>query len=166
MPEMSLTLQDSYRCPICRYGKLNAMVMMDAFSCDFCRHIFSVNLEQQILRVEDRVPKTGWRWQNDRWTTLKPLDVDLSILVWITSIFLVTIPSGMIGLSAYVFPPIGGLMWNSFSIVWAEITFSVHFLIATWLLVEHYQLPSYVAARIAIDRLLERVLERLRSINA
>jgi hypothetical protein len=69
----------------------------------------------------------------------------------------VTIPPGMIALSAYVFPPIGGLMWNSFSIVWAEITFSVHFLIATWLVVEHYQLPSYVAARITLDRLLERL---------
>jgi hypothetical protein len=133
------------------------MVMMDAFSCGFCRHIFSANLTEQVLRVEDRVPQTAWRWQGDRWSSLNPVSVDLSIIVWMTSVFLFTIPSGVIWLSAYVFPPIGGLTWTSFSIVWGEIVFSVHCLIAAWLLVEHYQLPSYVAARIAIDRLLQRI---------
>jgi hypothetical protein len=155
---MSLTRQDSYICPICRHGKLNDMVMMDTLCCSFCRHIFSVNfnvkLEQQILQVEDRIPQTVWRWQGDRWISLHPVNVDLSILVWMTSVFLVAIPSGVIWLSAYVFPPIGGLMWNSFPIVWGDVTFSIHFLIAAWLLVEHYQLPNYVAARIAIDRVL------------
>jgi hypothetical protein len=154
---MPLTLQDSYLCPICRHGQLNPMVMMETFSCGFCRHIFSVNLTEQVLRVEDRVPHSAWRWNNDRWSALNLINVNLSMIVWMTSVFLVTVPSGVIWLSAYVFPPIGGLTWNSFSIVWGEIVFSVHFLIAAWLLVEHYQLPSYVAARIAIDRLLQRL---------
>jgi len=147
-----LNFQDSYPCPVCRNGALQGMVMMDAWSCSFCRHIFSANLAEQVLRLEDTVPKTAWRWQGDRWASLHSTRGDLSILVWFTSVFLLVIPSGLIWLGAYVFPPMGGLTWNSFSIVWGEITFSVHFLIAAWLLVEHYQLPSYVAARIAIDR--------------
>ena len=158
-----LTLQDSYRCPICRHGTLQNMAMMDAFSCSFCRHIFSVNLTDQVLQVEDQLPKSVWRWQGDRWGTLNPKDIDLSILVWVMGVFLVTIPSGVIWLGAYVFPPIGGLMWNSFSVVWGAVTFSAHFSIAAWLLFEHYQLPSYVAARIAIDRLKTRLNEQVRS---
>ena len=75
-----------------------------------------------------------------------------------------TIPSGVIWLGAYVFPPIGGLMWTSFSVVWGAITFSAHLLIAVWLLFEHYQLPSYVAARIVVDRFRERVRSRFDSV--
>lgn len=158
-----LTLQDSYSCPICRHGTLSSMAMMDAFSCSFCRHIFTVNLTEQVLQVEDQIPKNVWRWQGDRWGTLKARDVDLSILVWVIGVFLVTIPSGVIWLGAYVFPPTGGLMWTSFSVVWGAITFSAHLLIAVWLLFEHYQLPSYVAARIVVDRFRERVRSRFDS---
>ena len=69
----------------------------------------------------------------------------------------------MIGLPAYVFPPIGGLQLNSFSIVWAEMTLGIHGLIAAWLLVEHYQLPSYVAAKITIDRTIEQLKDRIKN---
>ncbi len=132
------------------------MVMMETLSCSFCRHIFSAELNQQILRVEDQIPKSTWTWQGDRWASGNLVNVDLTQLVWFTSLFMVVVPTSLMGLSAYIFPPIGGLQWNSFSVVWSGLTFGGHLLIATWLLVEHYQLPSYVAAKITLQRLFEQ----------
>ena len=153
----SLTLDQRYSCPICRHGQLQGMVLMDAFSCDFCRHIFSVNLQEQVLRVEDRVPKSAWQLKKGRWRSLNPVSVDLSAIIWLTGAFLVLVPAGLIGLSAYVFPPIGGLTWSSFPVMWGEFTLMAHGIIAIWLLLEHYQLPSYVAAQIAWARAWERL---------
>lgn len=136
------------------------MVMMETLSCSFCRHIFSADLRQQILRVEDTIPKLTWVWQGDRWASQHlgqgNLTYNLTHLVWLTSLFMVTIPATLVWLSAYIFPPIGGLHWNSFSMVWGDVTWGLHGLIAVWLLVEHYQLPSYIAAKITIQRALER----------
>jgi len=73
------------------------------------------------------------------------------------------IPALIIGLPAYVFPPIGGLQLNSFSTVWGEMTLGTHSLIAAWLLVEHYQLPTYVAAKITIDRTIEQLKDRIKN---
>lgn len=152
----SFNLQDNFPCPICRKGQVQSMVMMETLSCSFCRHIFSADLSHQILRVEDQVPKSTWAWTGDRWTSGNLVNVDLTKLVWLTSLFMVVIPTSLMGLSAYIFPPIGGLHWNSFSVVWSGLTFGSHLLIAAWLLVEHYQLPSYVAAKITLQRLLEQ----------
>ena len=159
----SFNLQDTYPCPICRNGKVQPMVMMETLSCSFCRHVFSADLSLQILRVEDTLPKSTWIWNRDRWTTQTPRDSDLTYLVWFTSAFLIIIPALMIGLPAYVFPPIGGLQLNSFSIVWGEMTVGLHSLIAAWLLVEHYQLPSYVAAKITLDRTIEQLKDRIKN---
>jgi hypothetical protein len=137
------------------------MVMMETLSCSFCRHIFSADLSQQILRVEDTIPKSTWAWNGDRWTSRNLADVDLTLLVWFTSIFITLVPASLLGLSAYIFPPIGGLQWDSFSVVWSGLTLGSHALIAAWLLVEHYQLPGYVAAKITIQRTLEQLKAQL-----
>lgn len=159
----SFNLQDTYPCPVCRNGTVQSMVMMETLSCSFCRHIFSADLSLQTLQVEDTLPKSSWIWNRDRWITRTSRDSDLTYLVWFTSAFLIIIPASMIGLPAYVFPPIGGLQLNSFSIVWAEMTLGIHSLIAVWLLVEHYQLPTYVAAKITIDRTIEQLKGRIKN---
>jgi hypothetical protein len=157
----AFNLQDTFPCPICRKGQVQSMVMMETLSCSFCRHIFSADLSQQILRVEDTIPKSTWAWNGDRWTSRNLADVDLTLLVWFTSIFITVIPASLLGLSAYIFPPIGGLQWDSFSVVWSGLTLGSHALIAAWLLVEHYQLPGYVAAKITIQRTLEQLKAQL-----
>jgi len=43
-------LSGVYPCPVCRLGQLKALPTMDAIACDFCRHIFTVNLEKQQLK--------------------------------------------------------------------------------------------------------------------
>ena len=159
----SFNLQDTYPCPICRNGTVQSMVMMETLSCSFCRHIFSADLSSQVLRVEDTLPKSAWLWHQGRWTTQISRNGDLTALVWFTSAFLICIPVLMIALPAYVFPPIGGLQLNSFSMVWGEITLGIHGLIASWLLAEHYQLPTYVAAKITIDRTIEQLRNRVKS---
>ena len=159
----SFNLQDTYPCPICRHGTIQSMVMMETLSCSFCRHIFSADLSSQVLRVEDKLPKSAWLWHQGRWTTQTSRNGDMTALVWFTSVFLILIPCLMIALPAYVFPPIGGLQMDSFSMVWGELTLGIHGLLASWLLVEHYQLPTYVAAKITIDRSLEELKNRIKS---
>jgi hypothetical protein len=135
---------------------MQPMVLMDAFACDFCRHIFSVNLEAQILRLEDNVQPMIWHWNGLRWRSTGA-NVDLSILVWISSVVLVMIPAGLIWLCAYIFPPLDGLRWNSFSIVWGEFVCAIHSCFALWLLAEHYQLPTYVTGKIWLERFFARL---------
>jgi hypothetical protein len=153
----SFNLQETFPCPICRKGQVQSMVMMETLSCSFCRHIFSADLQAQVLRVEDKIPKLAWIWNGDRWTARNSDNADLTLLVWFTSAFITIVPASLLGLSAYIFPPIGGLQWNSFSVVWSGLTLGSHSLIAAWLLVEHYQLPGYVAAKITIQRIWQRI---------
>jgi hypothetical protein len=133
------------------------MVMMDTLSCSFCRHIFSTDLSRQILRVEDTIPKSAWIWNGDRWSNSIARNAGITHLVWFTAIFLWIIPAVMIGVPGYIFPPIGGLKWNSFSVLWGAATFGIHSLIAGWLLVEHYQLPNYIAAKITLQRSIAQI---------
>ncbi|MBD0269899.1 MAG: hypothetical protein ICV77_16605, partial [Cyanobacteria bacterium Co-bin8] len=48
---LSVDSGSTYLCPVCRHGQIEAMTLMDAFACNFCRHIFEVNLEQQTVQV-------------------------------------------------------------------------------------------------------------------
>ncbi|MEB3293537.1 MAG: hypothetical protein VKJ24_10285 [Synechococcales bacterium] len=152
----SLNLQEKYPCPVCQHGEIQPMVMMDAYSCPFCRHLFSVNLEAQILRLEDAVQPMMWRWNGRRWRSLGA-NVDLSILVWLSSLVLVVLPAGLIWLCAYIFPPLEGLHWNSFPIIWGEIVCAIHSGFAFWLLAEHYQFPTYITCKIGLAQLLARL---------
>jgi len=46
-----LNYHDTYSCPVCRHGKIAALPLMEAYACNFCQHIFTANLEQQVLKM-------------------------------------------------------------------------------------------------------------------
>ncbi|MBD2326313.1 hypothetical protein [Alkalinema sp. FACHB-956] len=159
-PRRRLVLEDHYTCPVCRHGQLRSMVMMDAFSCEFCRQLFTANLEQQIIRLEGGLQPMGWRWLGHRWQPLHQRNSDITVLVWLASFVFLLIPAELIWLCAYIFPPLEGLTWRSFPMLWGDVTFGLHCLIAAWLLVEHYQLPAYVACKTGLQRLRDRWQQR------
>ncbi len=129
---------------------------MDAFACDFCRHIFTPNLEAQTIEVVDSVQPMTWRWTGQSWRQSRHLDRDLTLLVWGLGAVLVLLPPGLVWLAGYVFPPLPDSPGASVPLIWAGLTLLCHSLLALWLVAEHYQFSAYVALKLQLRRQLQR----------
>jgi len=151
-----LQTAEVYQCPVCRSGQLRGMALMDAFSCDFCRHIFEANLEQQTVHLADGTQRMGWRWQGRRWQTLHRGN-GVTPVLWMASGVLVGLPTGLVALGAYIFPPLEDSPGSSLPFIWCIATLSAHSLMVLWLWAEHYQMPSYIAARVWLNRRRQRL---------
>lgn len=149
-----LSYQKTYSCPVCRHGQIQALTLMDAFACNFCRHIFTMNFQEQSIRVEDSTQAFVWRWTGRAWQPVQQDDFDLTLVIWLVSVALVTLPPALIWLSHHTFPPLPDSAWYWFPTLWTTVALIFHFLLVLWLLLEHYQIPSYVALRIQLQRWL------------
>ena len=76
-PNKQLNYFGTYTCPVCRHGEVTAMTLMEAFACNFCRHIFAVNLEQQILKMADSQVPLSWRWNGRHWQGIQQDGIEL-----------------------------------------------------------------------------------------
>ncbi|MBE9080182.1 hypothetical protein IQ241_23320 [Romeria aff. gracilis LEGE 07310] len=158
-PSRQLAFHDSYRCPMCCHGQLSGLTLMDAFACDFCRHIFTANLSAQSLQVADSAQPMAWRWNGQRWRAAQRADLEVTALIWLFGLSLACFPTGIIALSNYIFPPLESSS-QSFPLVWTGLTFLIHGSLVFWLLAEHYQWPPYITAKIRLRRLSERLSDR------
>ena len=149
-----LNFHDSYSCPVCRYGHISVLTLTEAFACDFCRHIFTANLEEQVLIMADSTPPMAWRWNGKNWKIAHQKDLELSFVVWLLGIALVVFPTLIVGVSAYIFPAEEGSYQASFPIVWLFLTFFSHLTLVVWLLAESFQLPFYTYLKVRIRNLL------------
>jgi hypothetical protein len=129
---------------------------MDAFACDFCRHIFEINPQQQTIQVVDSTQPLLWHWNGRKWKSRHDLDESLTIFLWMISGFLTLVPASIIAISAYVFPPLPNSQWIWLPFAWAAATFLAHLFMVGWLMAEHYQLPFYVLSKLRIRRWLNR----------
>jgi len=152
----SFTLDDAYPCPICRCGQVATLPLMEAFACNFCRHIFTANLREQSLRVEDSSQPMTWRWNGRNWRTVNHVDREVSLLLWAIGSILVILPPVLIGFAAYLFPPLPDSAGSWVPHAWMNLTFGLHFLMVAWLLLEHYQVPLYVSGKIQVQDWLSR----------
>jgi hypothetical protein len=152
--KVTLNYQGIYPCPICRHGQISELALMDAFACNFCRHIFTADLPSQSLRVEDSSQIFSWRWLGDRWLPVRPNTTSLGWAVWLGVLLLTTLPPGLIWLSYHTFPPLPDSAWYWFPLVWAGIAFCAHAGFVLWLVAEHYQWSFYVALKVRIQRWL------------
>lgn len=151
LEQRSLSFDSSYLCPICRHGTITSMTLMDAFACDFCRHILTANLQQQFVRVEDSSAPMIWRWNGHTWQTLNQTDTDLAVIIWLVSLALVALPPTLIWLSAHTFPPLPHSPWAWVPGVWSVLALMCHLAFVSWLLMEHYQVPLYVALKVRLQ---------------
>ncbi len=151
----SLTETDRYDCPVCRRGEIATLTLMDAYACNFCRHIFTANLAEQILRVEDSVQPMAWRWDGRQWRNVRWAASgmtednyqDLTTLVWVFCLGLMVLPPTIVWLPMQIFPPLAGSAGAWFPMFWAVSTAIAHVTIGVWLLAEHYQWRFYIASR-------------------
>jgi hypothetical protein len=151
-----LDYQGVYLCPICRHGHIMGLTLMDAFACDFCRHIFTANLSAQSVQVVDSSQPMSWRWNGRRWNAAYRDEINLTVVIWLVSGALTIFPPSLVWLSAHTFPPLPHSPWAWFPMVWVGCTFLIHFLMVSWLMIEHYQVPFYVSSKIRVQQLLGR----------
>lgn len=156
LEESSLNYQGTYICPVCRHGQISTLALMDAFACNFCRHIFTANLRNQSVQVVDSSQPMSWRWNGRKWQSTHQDDPNLTFVIWVIGVVLVTLPASIVWLMSYLFPPLPGSLWAWFPRVWLGCTLGVHLLMVAWLLAEHYQLPLYISSRIRLRGWLER----------
>jgi hypothetical protein len=156
-----LSFDEHYPCPICRYGQLERLFMVEAFTCTFCRHIFTVDASQQYLHLEDNAQPLKWRRQADQWVSARTkLSPDWMLMAWSLGIVFVSVPTTLVGLAYHTFPPLPGQSGSVFPLVWIGLTFLSHGLIVGWLCLEHYQFPLYMVARLYLRRLFSPALRR------
>ncbi|OLP17919.1 hypothetical protein BST81_12740 [Leptolyngbya sp. 'hensonii'] len=149
----NLDYQEAFTCPICRHGQITGITLMDAFACNFCHHIFTANLVTQSVHVVDISQPMGWRWTGRSWQPLHQGNTDLTWLIWLVGVILVTFPPLLIGLTSYIFPTLGEDTWD-FPLVWTSITFLLHLLLVLWLIAEHHQFPPYVSLKVRLGNRL------------
>lgn len=151
----SLNEHQAYPCPICRHGQIEALTLMDAFACNFCRHIFTANFKEQTVHVEDSSQPMTWRWSGRTWHPANQTDLDLTLVIWLVGVSLVILPPGLIWFSSYLFPPLDGSSGAWLPTFWIALTFLCHFCFVAWLMIEHYQLPFYIACKVWLRRWLD-----------
>lgn len=152
----SLRFDEVYRCPICRHGDITGLTLMDAFACNFCRHIFTANLTEQTLQVADSSQPMAWRWNGRSWQRVYQAAADLTFVVWVVGLSIVLLPTAIVWLAVYTFPPLSGSAWAWFPMLWVGCTFLAHFILVGWLLAEQFQPPLYLATKIRVRSLFER----------
>lgn len=149
---VELDYDQTYRCPACGSGQISAITLMDVFACDFCRHIFTANLQTQSVQLADSTQPRAWYWSGGQWRTAYQRDTS-AYLVWIFCSGLTAVPVTMIALSNYVFPPLES---SDFPLMWTGLTLLFHVLMAGWLLAEYHRWPWYIANRVRWQRWRER----------
>jgi hypothetical protein len=143
-----LNYHQVYRCPVCRHGEIANLILMEAFSCNFCQHIFTANIEQQILRIADSQLALAWHWTGEKWESIKQDKIELDWVYWLAGVIFVLLPTTLIALAIYFFPPLPGSTLAWFPFFWLILTFLAHFLGLICLIIEYYQFPlsQYIAA--------------------
>jgi hypothetical protein len=126
---------------------------MDAMGCDVCHHIFTINVEQQIIKMVDREPALTWRWTGKTWKGEHLGNLELSWIYWLIGLSFVLFPPSLIALSALIFPPISGSAWSLFPFIWTTLSFLFHLLILLWLMAEAYQFPVLLFIKTQFRRL-------------
>jgi hypothetical protein len=148
-----LSLSDSFPCPICRQGHIEAIALTEAFACEFCRHIMSVDLPAQQVKVVDSSQPLTWLWNGQKWQLCRGEQAaELSAMVIIAALILILFPASVVWLSGAIFPPLTPNAQLSFSTIWSLITLLAHLAFVLWLIGEYYQIPLYIAAKLRVLR--------------
>ena len=147
----SLNFQEDYPCPVCHVGKISQMPMMEVMCCDFCNEIFTVNLELQQIKMPSREPALVWKWNGFKWTQAQLVGVELGWGYGLAAIAFIILPTTLIGVTAYYFPPHPYAPLSWIPSIWTVLTFLSHLAIIVWIFIEVYQFPIVAYLR-AITR--------------
>ncbi|MGK7923589.1 MAG: hypothetical protein AB4080_26685 [Trichodesmium sp.] len=148
----NLSIEEVYTCPVCYHGDISAMTLMEAFSCNFCNHIFIPDLVKQSLHMADSSSPLSWRWNGEKWKANHP-QVEWSWLIKLLAVGFVLLPTTLIGLTAYFFAPIPGTPLCWLPIFWTGLTFVSHLTIIVNIVIDYYQFPVRLYLKAVIKNL-------------
>lgn len=148
-----LDYQDVYSCPVCRYGQISVLTLTESFACNFCRHIFTTNLQEQLLIMADSTQPLAWRWTGKNWKIAHHRNSELTSVFWLLGMALVIFPTLIVAISAYIFPPEDDSVGSWLPKFWSGLTFFSHLTFVLWLLAENYQLPFYMFLKVKLRNL-------------
>jgi hypothetical protein len=143
----ALNYQDVYPCPVCRHGEIAALPLMEAYACHFCQHIFTANLEHRVLKMADSQFALTWYWNGNHWRGLPREGGEIGWGYLIVGSLFVFLPTSIVAVSAYLFPPMPDSLLSWLPIFWSILTFIAHLICLLWLIVEYYQFPVYLYLR-------------------
>ena len=146
-------VKGEYSCPVCRHGKVSEMLMMEAFSCNFCQHIFTTNFEKQLLKMADSQLPLTWYWNGKTWKGIHREGVEIGWSYVIVALAFVLLPTAIVSSGMYLFPASPDSLLSWVPLAWTIITFCAHLFCVLWLIIEYYQFPIFLYVR-AIKRKL------------
>ena len=154
-----LNHDSAYYCPVCHHGEIATLPLMEAFSCNFCHHIFTANLDKQAITIVDSHLPLTWYWNGKRWQNVRAVKV----FQWgygLLALGFVSLPTLVVAAGAYLFPvlPHSHLAW--FPWFWVGLTFFCHLSCLFWLFLEYYQFPLWLYFEALKDNLLSRLIRR------
>ena len=126
--------------------------MMDAFGCSLCRHIFTANLEQQVLHLADSQVPLAWQWTGQSWQRLSQANLPWTWTLRGAIAAFVLLPTALVGGGAYYFPPLPGSRLAWLPSAWVALTLLAHLACVGWLLLEYYQFPLALYWQAGRDR--------------
>lgn len=146
-----LHFEDRYPCPFCRQGQISHWYLMEVFSCGLCDRIFSADLSQQTIQLENDTEyrKRRWRWSGHRWQRSEKQDTSVWLLL--LSLAVVILPTTLIGVAGYLFPPLPQDT-IPFPVRWAALTGILHLAVVLWFWLAYYQIPLWVILRVRMRR--------------
>lgn len=136
-----------YPCPVCRHGKVAEMPLMETFACNFCQHIFTANFNKQLLKMADSQLPLTWYWNGRIWKGIHREGAEVGGAYIIFAIGFILIPTAIISIGAYLFPPMEGSLLSWLPLAWTVLTFAAHLLCVIWLIIEYYQFPIFLYIR-------------------
>ena len=140
-------LQGEYFCPVCRHGKISAMPLMETFACSFCQHIFTTNFDKQLLKMADSQLPLTWYWNGKNWKGIHREGAEIGWAYLIFGIGFVLLPTAIVGLGTYLFPPSPDSPLSWLPLFWDILTFLAHLSCLIWLVIEYYQFPIFLYIR-------------------
>ncbi len=158
-----LNYHDNYSCPVCRHGKIATLPLMEAYACNFCQHIFTANLEQQVLKMADSQLPLTWYWNGKYWQGLPREGMEMAGFYLIIGLGFVIFPTAIVATGAYLFPPVEGSPLSWVPLFWSILTFICHAICLLWLIIEYYQFPVNMYLRALARRWQNSVVTRLLS---
>jgi hypothetical protein len=131
------------------------MPFMETWGCSFCGQLFLGDLIQRSLKTVDPSFPQTWYWDGYQWQRSLEPALEPRWLWQALSVLLIVLPTSLVGVSAYLFPPEPDSFLHELPIIWTGLTAIAHLVIVLYLITEYYQVP-FVAYRQALQRIWTR----------
>ncbi|NEP16844.1 MAG: hypothetical protein F6J97_08050 [Leptolyngbya sp. SIO4C1] len=78
-----LDLNEAYPCPCRRRGRIQPIVLTEAFGCDRCQQIFVLRDDGYVIeQLSNHYPyRRAWRWTGHQWVVSRPFTPQYYILL-------------------------------------------------------------------------------------